>query len=300
MPQVTAVDDRFGTHRSVDAVSAVGHPQPLITTRAHMATICDVPLDTAEGGRMRPNEAPTNRPPWAGGQGQVPEPDNWWLSESPGRPRWRPRPLKLGSARLRPWATLRWPISRQAGLTSGALVVAGGIAALAFVAFDSHDKSPPPVVTANTQAVAPVAPAQTTHTASPALTALPPPASPPAAGPTTGRVPAPATQSDHDTATSQAKAAEAAAVPRPVVVQHHASSPIRHQPSRPRPATPAPDTGPAPASPPPAAEPEQQSQSKYRWEKTTTCDETGRCTHHYNIEPNTDNGQPATPRDQGP
>lgn len=254
---------------------------------------------------MRPNEVPSNRPPWAGvgGQGQVPEPDTWWLSESPGRPRWRPRPLKLGSAQLRPWATLRWPTSRQAGLTSGALVVAGGIAALAFVAFDSPDKSLPPVVTAKTQAVAPVAPAQTVGTVSPAPTTLPLSASPPAAGPTAGPVPAPATQSDHDTA-RQAEAAKATAAPRPGIVQHQASPPMRHQPNRPQPATPAPDTAPAreaataPASPPPAAEPEQQSQSKWRWKKTTTCDETGRCTHHYNLEPNTANGQPAAPQNE--
>jgi hypothetical protein len=250
---------------------------------------------------MSPNEPPPHAPPRAGGgQGQIPEPDTWWLSESPGRPRWRSRPLKLDSARLRPWTTLRWPTSRQAGLTSGALVVAGGIAALALVAFDSPDKSSPPVVTANTQAVAPVAPAQTAHTASPAPTAQPLAVPPPAAGPTAGSVLTPVTQSDNDTATRQAETA--AEVPRPLVVRHQASPPVRHQPSRPRPAAPAPDAAPArdvaPASPPPAAAPEQQSQSKWRWKKTTTCDETGRCTHHYNREPNTANGQPAPPQDQ--
>ena len=206
-----------------------------------------------------------------------------------------------------PWR----PTPIQAGLGIAAVVTAGGVLALPFVASHASGRSTPvPVVTAIMSAphsVAAAAAAPATSPASPAHMTQPPsvPVPSPADSPAPAG-PAPATLNQPDTAAAGQQAATQAATghqvtaPAPdVVARHPASRPVRDQaPARePRPVAP-PASPAAPLPPPsPSPSPSEDQQSPWNWnnsKKTTTCDSSGRCVDHYNPEPNSTAGPGGT------
>ena len=225
---------------------------------------------------------------------------NVWLNEGPkmALPR-RPGTVTRDVVGRRLGVFAWRPTPFQAGLAIVALITAGGVAALSVVAsHGSGGSAPVPVVTAIMRAPQSVAAAPTTSlspapTTQPLVLPVPPPADGPGpAGPTLGAL----TQPDPAAAGQQAGATPAVTghevtAPAPGTVVGHPASPVTDHSlgSTSRPADP-----PAPPDTPQDQSPQDQ-QSQWRWEKTTTCDESGRCVDHYNPKPTIGSDGSASP-----
>jgi len=285
------------------------------------------PLYMGESVSVPRNESPADHVPQtashadahlgaAAGKLLVGDQPNVWLNEGPemATPRRRGSVMREAIGR-RPGVFWWRPTSILTGLGIAAVVTAGGVLVLSFVApHASGGSATVPVVTAIMQApgsVVPVAPAPTTSPASPAPRTLLKPTPPPVAVSAPDALNQAGTVDAGQQAATQAVASQgstgrAAMTPAPdIVARHPASPPVRDQaPARElRPV--APPASPAAPLPPPSSSEDQQS--PWNWnnsKKTTTCDASGRCVDHDNPEPNSSPGPsgtaPGTDPDQQP
>jgi hypothetical protein len=249
---------------------------------------------------LKPNQAPATsgsaQPPWPWADSGVPpgnQPPTKTRGPTPGleallaeqaqaranQPPAPPRRERAFPLLFKPRAI---KFSRSLAITAGLVLAlpAGAVAMLVMVAH--HHSRPVPAPPVVTQVSGPVA--STAPTASAPSATIPLPTPPPADGAAPSLAPTTASQPAPNSAPTQAAdvpdGAPPAVDPQPNYRKHHT--------------IPTPSAPPAPpatqdSSPPPSPQDQQSSadqQSPGDWEKTTTCDASGRCVDHYNPKPN--------------
>jgi hypothetical protein len=206
---------------------------------------------------------------------------------SPGREALQALQAQAQAEQTAPQPPRQWAfpqLSRSRVITAGLVLALPAVAVTVLLMVAHHHSGPvpaPPVVTQVSGSVASTAP-----TASAPSATIPLPTPQPADGAAPSFAPVPASQPAPNSAATQAAevpdGAPPAVDPQPNYRKHHTIP----APSAP-PAPPAPQDS---SPPPPPQDPPSSADQQSQWEKTTTCDASGRCVDHYNPKPNTPAG----------
>jgi hypothetical protein len=183
---------------------------------------------------------------------------------------------------LRRWAFPQ--LSSSLVITAGLVLALPTVAVTVLLMLAHHHGSRIPAPPVLTQVSGPVASTAPTIPAPSTTIPLPTPA--PVDGAAPSLAPVPVSQSATDNAPTQgaevSDSAPPAVDPPPSHLKHHTIP----APSAPPAAPAAQDSSP----PPSPQDPPSSSNQQWQWEKTTTCDASGRCVDHYNPKPNTPTG----------